>query len=97
MGPVIHKPCGIKTTPPPLALQSVIALLIALVFSVIPSATAPYFTMLKVSFLNTGTAAFGRLLHEYLVGVCAFKTPVQAIIKAMESDNFFINIYLGGI
>ena len=41
MGPVNHKPSGIMTLPPPLALTCWIASLIAFVFKVIPSGLAP--------------------------------------------------------
>ena len=41
MGPVSHKPSGIMTLPPPLALTCWIASLIAFVFKVIPSGLAP--------------------------------------------------------
>ena len=41
MGPVSHKPSGMITLPPPLSCTTLIALLIASVFSVTPSLFAP--------------------------------------------------------
>ena len=41
IGPVNHKPSGMTTLPPPLSCTTLIALLIASVFSVTPSLFAP--------------------------------------------------------
>src|SRR5215203_3963221 len=70
MGPVSHKPAGTRTTPPPFLLHSKIAALMLFVFKLIPSGLAPYFTILKVSFLNLGnstTGSFGISLPSDVV------------------------------
>ncbi len=64
IGPVSHRPAGIKTTPPPLLLQVIIALLMLVVFRLMPSALAPYFKILNVSFLNDVRAILGKFFQE---------------------------------
>src|SRR5436309_12237282 len=61
IGPVIQIPFGTSTTPPPFLLQSSMAALMLSVLIVCPSDFAPYFRMLKVSFLNFVDCAFGKL------------------------------------
>src|ERR1700748_168690 len=80
-----------STTPPPLALHAAMAALILFVFKVRPSATAPYLTMLNVSFLNTGTFAVGRFVHEYFA-VCAV-APTAMPIEAANNIIFLFIIY----
>src|SRR5688500_7626017 len=60
IGPVNHKPAGISTTPPPFLFIAAIAPLIAFVFRKFPSAIAPNFFMLIVSFLNFGVETTKR-------------------------------------
>src|SRR5262245_25415382 len=64
-GPVAQRPAGTSTTPPPLAATAFMALLMAFVFSVTPSALAPWATMDTVSFLNTGSLTFGNWAEAF--------------------------------
>jgi hypothetical protein len=54
MAPVKNVPTGTITLPPPALLQASIAFLNALVFSVVPSAIAPYFVIKNSLFEKTG-------------------------------------------
>jgi hypothetical protein len=78
-------PEGIITTPPPLLLQAVIASLIDFVFNVMPSAFAPNFIMLSVSFLNFVAATAGSFIS------CA-KTK-QGMKTWIYKSSFFIGNY----
>src|SRR5690606_21862147 len=62
-GPVSQMPKGTTTTPPPLALQAVMALLIASVFNSVPLDTAPYCLILKLSFLKAVVFTCGNLFQ----------------------------------
>src|SRR5215831_12709787 len=88
-GPVSQMPSGTSTTPPPFLLQAPMASLMLFEFRVIPSATAPNFRMLKVSFLNTGCCTTGKAF-------CACSIVQETASSATEHifETLFIVYFL---
>src|SRR5687767_8028538 len=86
MGPVNHKPAGISTTPPPFLLHSKMAVLILFVFRLSPSGLAPYFIILKVSFLKVGKSTTG----SFGTSLAADASENSSVNKASENVVLFI-------